>query len=237
MLPQSFPQTGWFCAAGSSLASAQVGGDYFDLHPIGPDLWIAVVADVSGKGVSSALLASWLQGAFLMGSELEITPDELVGKLNRFLFDRAQREKYATLFYSSVHRSGQLAWVNAGHWPPILLRAGGQKSNLHSTGMPLGLLRKASFGCEQIQLADGDKIIAFSDGVTEAQNGQSEGFESTLLELARACSHLAVQDLHDVLVDAILKFRAGEPFRDDMTLLILEYKALPELMQVSASQS
>jgi serine phosphatase RsbU (regulator of sigma subunit) len=103
LLPRTFPKDGWLRAAGSSWPSSEVSGDYFDLHRIDTDNWAAVIADVSGKGISSALLASLLQGAFLLGSDLAASLDEVVTKINGFLVDRAQREKYATLFYTPIH--------------------------------------------------------------------------------------------------------------------------------------
>ena len=112
---------GWFRAAGSSQPSTQVGGDYFDVRQIRPDLWAAVVADVSGKGVSSALLAGLLQGVFLMASA---NPDDLEGMLsalNWFLLERTRGEKYATVFYCTLNASGMLRYANAGHCAPFLV--------------------------------------------------------------------------------------------------------------------
>ena len=93
------PTAGWFRAAGSSLPSTQVGGDYFDVHPISPHAWAAVVADVSGKGVSSALLASLLQGMFVMTSDDPLHIEPRLTRLNEFLLERTRGEKYATVFY------------------------------------------------------------------------------------------------------------------------------------------
>src|SRR4026207_853956 len=118
LAPVSLPSEGWFRAAGSSWASTEVGGDYFDVRQVSVDAWAAVVADVSGKGVSSALLASLLQGAFLMasGDFAEIGPT--MAHLNRFLLERARGEKYATVFYSSMAAGGLLSYSNAGPCAP-----------------------------------------------------------------------------------------------------------------------
>ena len=145
LLPKGLPESGWFQAVGSSVPSADVGGDYYDVHPAGDHAWAAVLADVSGKGVSSALLASLLQGAFLLASELDMPLRDLMAKVNNFLVDRAQGEKYATLVYATIHRSGELEWANAGHCAPLILRASGEFDELASTGMPLGLVPKASY--------------------------------------------------------------------------------------------
>src|SRR5204863_7783959 len=112
LAPVSLPSEGWFRAAGSSWPSTEVGGDYFDVRKVSPDAWAAVVADVSGKGVSSALLASLLQGAVLMapGDSAEIEPT--MSHLNRFLLDRARGEKYATVFYRMVNSEGLLSYAH-----------------------------------------------------------------------------------------------------------------------------
>ena len=103
LLPAALPSTGWFRAAGSSIPSTQVGGDYFDVRQVSPDVWAAVVADVSGKGVSSALLASLLQGSFLMASADPWHVESIMTRLNTFLLERTRGEKYATIFYCT-HR-------------------------------------------------------------------------------------------------------------------------------------
>ncbi len=223
LLPNDFPNTGWLRAAGSSLPSSGVTGDYFDLHQIDADNWAAVIADVSGKGISSALLAALLQGAFLLGSDLAASLDEVVGKINGFLIDRAQREKYATLFYAAIHSSGLMEWVNAGHCAPFVISRGGSVKPLQTTGMPLGLWRNAHYAVERVQLASGDKVLAYSDGVVEAENDQQETFEARLKQLLKQCGSLSAQQIHDKLITEILKFHDGIKQRDDITALVLEY--------------
>lgn len=225
LLPRALPNSGWFCAAGSSLPSAEIAGDYFDVRPLGPDTWAAVVADVSGKGIPSALLAALLQGAFLLGSELEVPLDALLSKTNAFLTERAQGEKYATLFCATVHRSGALAWANAGHSEPLLLSPGGAIRKLRSTGMPLGLRLDATFEVDRAQLLDRDKVIAFSDGLTEAENHDAETFESKLPHVLAAAAGLSAQETHDRLIEELLVFHGAESLRDDITVLVLEYRA------------
>ncbi|MBV8897471.1 MAG: SpoIIE family protein phosphatase [Acidobacteriaceae bacterium] len=224
LLPNRFPNGGWLHAVGSSLPSADVTGDYFDLHQIDADNWAAVIADVSGKGISSALLASLLQGAFLLGSDLAASLDEVVTKINGFLIDRAQREKYATLFYATINSSGLMEWVNAGHCAPLIVSAGGGIKQLQTTGMPLGLWPNAQYAVERLQLTQGDKIVAFSDGVTEAENEQHETFEPRLQQFLKHCASLNAQQIHDHLIAEILEFHQGAKQRDDITALVLEYR-------------
>lgn len=223
LLPKNLPESGWFRAVGSSLPSADVGGDYFDVHQAGDDAWSAVVADVSGKGVSSALLASLLQGAFLLASELNIALGELMAKINNFLVDRAHGEKYATLVYAIIHRDGELEWANAGHCAPLILRSNGDVEELGTTGMPLGLVPKATYEVKKLKLEPGDKIVAYSDGVTDAENRSKQTFESKMRPAMVAAANLSAREIHDKLVEAVLEFGEGNQLQDDLTVLVMEY--------------
>jgi phosphoserine phosphatase RsbU/P len=224
LAPVSLPSEGWFRAAGSSWASNEVGGDYFDVRQVSADVWAAVVADVSGKGVSSALLASLLQGAFLMasGDFAEIEPT--MSHLNRFLLERARGEKYATVFYCMVNSEGLLSYANAGHCAPFLVSADGRLRKLHTSGMPVGMLAEAQFQVVQMQLETGDKIVIYSDGLTEAENAAGEFFDT---ERLRSClrenASLSAVDLHRVLLSTLDVFVEGGVIRDDITALVLEY--------------
>jgi len=135
LLPASMPLDGWFRAAGSSQPSTQVGGDYFDVKQISTELWAAVVADVSGKGVSSALLAGLLQGVFLMASMRPRDLEGMLALLNAFLLDRTRGEKYATVFYCTLDASGLLRYANAGHCAPFLVGSDGRLRKLNTSGM------------------------------------------------------------------------------------------------------
>src|SRR3984885_8082890 len=159
LLPAALPSVGWFRAAGSSIPSTQVGGDYFDVRQVSPDVWAAVVADVSGKGVSSALLASLLQGSFLMASADPWHVESIMTRLNSFLLERTQGEKYATIFYCTIDASGLLSYANAGHPAPFLVSADGRIRKLHTSGMPVGMLEGTPFETVQAQLEPGDKVV------------------------------------------------------------------------------
>ena len=176
LLPGKLPTDGWLRVAGSSVASHEVGGDYFAVTEVTQQTWSVVVADVSGKGVGSALLAALLQGALITATDHSVVLGRRMERLNHFLLERTSGEKYATIFYSLVERGGFLSYVNAAHCPPMLVRAGGIKVELAATGMPVGLLEQATFEVATERLQPGDKIVIYSDGVTEAQNARGEFF-------------------------------------------------------------
>jgi phosphoserine phosphatase RsbU/P len=224
LLPASLPIDGWFRAAGSSQPSTQVGGDYFDVRQIRPDLWAAVVADVSGKGVSSALLAGLLQGVFLMASA---NPDDLEGmlsSLNWFLLERTRGEKYATVFYCTMNSSGLLRYANAGHCAPFLIGSDGRLRKLHTSGMPVGMIEDVSVEAVEVQLEPGDKVVIYSDGLTETENAAGEFFGT---EGLRACARERFRDtaagFHNALLAAQERFSEGGAVADDITVLVLEY--------------
>jgi serine phosphatase RsbU (regulator of sigma subunit) len=224
LTPRSLPQEGWFVGCGSSESSHQVGGDYYDVVAIGPDTWSLVVADVSGKGVSSALLASFLQGAFLSASCTTDIP-EVFARVNAFLHARAETGKYATMFYSKLDIAGHLAYANAGHCAPMLVRATGEIEKLEATSLPVGLVPGATFPLLHRDLAPGDRIVLYSDGVTEAQNGKGEFFGRQRLRKAiQRAANASCAELHAAIQQAIVAFTAGAEQGDDMTLLVVEYR-------------
>jgi sigma-B regulation protein RsbU (phosphoserine phosphatase) len=224
LLPSQLPSEGWFRAAGSSIPSRQVGGDYFDVRQIAPDAFACVIADVSGKGVSAALLAALLQGAFLLASEGPIEIENLMCRVNRFLNERAKGEKYATVFYCTIRQSGELRWSNAGHPKPYLVRRDAALLTLESTGLPLGMLDIAAYESKSMQLQPGDKVVLFSDGVSEAESEEGEFFDAKgLKETLRALASTDCTELNSKLVEAVEDFSEGAEIGDDITTLVLEY--------------
>src|SRR3984885_13008203 len=225
LLPSELPTQGWFRAIGSSIASRQVGGDYFDVRRVNADMYACIIADVSGKGVSAALLAALLQGAFVFASEGEVRIDDVMSRINRFLIERARGEKYATVVYCTVDRSGELRWSNAGHPKPVLVRANGELQWLESTGLPIGMMDVASYEVKTIQLQPGDKLVLFSDGLSEAANAAGEFFDKTALK-EFLCAHAGIgcTELHAKLVEAVEDFSEVSEQEDDIKMLVLEYQ-------------
>jgi serine phosphatase RsbU (regulator of sigma subunit) len=225
LLPAALPSSGWFQAHGSSQSSRHVGGDYFDLMRLGGSSWSGVVADVSGKGVSAALLASLLQGAFLTLSEDPSSMPHTIRRINAYLNERTEGAKYATVLYCVFERSGMLRYINAGHCAPLLVSPNGEYKYLEATAMPVGLLAGAEFPVESVPLRAGDKLIAYTDGVTEAQNPEGDFFgRRRLREVALAQREAAYRETHDAILAAVAAFTGGAPQADDVTLCVMEYQ-------------
>ena len=225
LLPRSLPSAGWLRAAGSSVASAQVGGDYYDVIAVNDRCWGAVVADVSGKGVSSALLAALLQGALIPAIDHADVLTRRMERLNTFLIDRTGGEKYATVFYCLLDQSGRLDYVNAAHCPPIVVRPSGETAELGATGVPVGLLEGSRYELAGRQLSPGEKVVIYTDGVTEAQDARGAFFgRKRLFDLVRAQASASSSELHDAIQGAVREFTEGAPQSDDITLVVLDYR-------------
>ena len=224
LLPKSLPASGWLRASGSSLASHAVGGDYFEVAEVHRHCWSAVVADVSGKGVSSALLASLLQGALIAATGEPRALEHRMERLNRFLLNRTGGEKYATIFYCLVAADGQFHYVNAAHCAGLWFRADGTQASLEATGMPVGLIEGAAFPVAEERLSPGDKVVLYSDGVTEARNAEGEFFgRKRLREVVATHAKESCQAIHEAIEAAVAAFTEGAPQADDITVLVLEY--------------
>lgn len=226
LLPEAdeYPKTGWLRAAGMSIPSKLVGGDYFDILPSGDGRYDIVMADVSGKGVSSALLASLLQGAFVMSTAEQIPPAVILDRLNRFLLGRTSGAKYATIFLASIYRDAPMQWANAGHCSPLLVKPGGEVYELAPTGMPVGMLEEGNWKDAALQLEPGDLLALYTDGVSEAMNADREMYGAErLVDALRRNFSLEPGPLTEVVKADIAAFTGGAPQRDDLTLLILRY--------------
>lgn len=224
LAPRFLPREGWFRATGSTEPSLEVGGDYYDVLKVNDDRWAAAVADVSGKGVSSALLASYLQGAFSAFTANASVLDKSLELVNRFLAERNEGGKYATVFCCMLDRDGTLLYVNAGHCAPFIVSPDGTLEVLEATAPPIGLLTEMIFPSEKRLLIRGQKIVIISDGITEA-HGESREFFG-LDRLRRILTSQAAGScvaLHAAILAGLREFTGDAPQSDDVTLVVLEY--------------
>ena len=203
----------------------EVGGDYFDVVPVDEDRTAILIADVSGKGLGAALLTTMLQGA-LSGLSMGADPVKVFNHVNKFLCRHSEVGRYATMFIGIVGRDGMLEYIKAGHPSPLLLRKG-QVTELYNEGsFPVGLIPEASYESACLQLEPEDTLVLYSDGITEAENVNHDLFEVSGLSQALAGKQdVPVEVLQQSVLDAVSAFTRGASQSDDITLLVVRYRA------------
>jgi len=216
LMAVTIPEVPFARLAGRNLSCKEIGGDFFDAVNSEDGLTV-VLADVSGKGVSAALLASTLQGMIYSQLIAGMGLVEIVSSVNRFFTHKEIGEKYATLVIARVRRDGDLEFVNCGHVPPLLVCNHEVIRPSHGN-LPVGLLADATYESDRFQLHSGDRLVLVTDGVTEAENGAGEFFDNERLE-AVACKDGSLEDIFA----AVSTFCAGTPLSDDCTVVNLLY--------------
>jgi serine phosphatase RsbU (regulator of sigma subunit) len=201
---------------GRNLQCKEIGGDFYDAINTKDGLAV-VLADVSGKGVSAALLASTLHGMIYSHLISGVSLLEVVTAVNRFFTEKMGGEKYATLLLARLRRDGDLEYVNCGHVQPLLV-CGGEVMRPPHGNVPVGLLPDATFESARCQMKSGDRFILVTDGVTEAENGAGDFFEDFRLEEAAVKSPTL-----DGIFSAVTAFCSGNPLSDDCTVVELCY--------------
>ena len=201
---------------GRNLSCREIGGDFFDVVQTEEGLSV-VLADVSGKGVSAALLASTLQGMVYSHLIAHMPLPEIVAAVNRFFIQKHLGEKYATVILVRLGKGGELEYVNCGHVPPLLV-SGNRVERPEHGNLPVGLLADASYESDRRQLKPGDRFIMVTDGVTEAENARGDFFDNERLEAVAA----RPGTLEDIFA-AVSQFCAGTPLGDDCTVVELRY--------------
>jgi serine phosphatase RsbU (regulator of sigma subunit) len=225
LLPKSLPNLPDVAVAGSTLSCHSVGGDCFDVIELGGGRHGFFVGDVSGKGISAALLATLLQGVFFTTAAMDISLPGVFSRVNQYLCERSGEDRYATVFYGILDKMGRFEYVNAGHVPPLLRRKSGALEGLGSANFPVGMFVEAEYQSARINLDSGDFLVIYTDGVSEACNLQNELFEEARLrEIVEKFAGENVQELADSIREGMKGFTQGAPQSDDVTILVIQYK-------------
>ena len=200
-----------------------VGGDYFDVIELGDGRLAVVIGDVAGKGMPAALLMALLQGSLRTLISAGLRGGEMMGRLNDHLCANIPPNRLITLFYSEVDgASGEVSYVNAGHNPPFLVRASGVLDRLPATGVALGVLPGEVFEAQRAHVGEGDCLLLYTDGITEAFDPRdSEYGEERLAAFLELSRRVPLRKLVDGVIADVLAFCGSERPRDDMTLLAL----------------
>jgi sigma-B regulation protein RsbU (phosphoserine phosphatase) len=221
-LPKEIPQLAGYEISGAWLPARVVGGDYFDISAFSESELAMSVADVSGKGMSAALLMSNLQAALKATASEQVPPEQLCAKVNRIICGNVSPGRFITAFYGLLDATcNRLVFTNAGHNAPILARRDGSWLRLGEGGPPLGLFPDWNYGRGEVQFAAGDRLVLFTDGVTEVNGPAGEEFgEERLVAVLLENRHLSAKLLQERILAEVAKFSGGR-FQDDATLVVL----------------
>jgi phosphoserine phosphatase RsbU/P len=221
-LPKEIPQLSGYEIVGAWQSARSVGGDYFDVLAFDGDTVGLCIADVAGKGMPAALLMSNLQAAVRGLALPTVAPDELAARLNSLLYRNMAIDRFITFFYAQLAGTERrLRYVNAGHNPPVVVHRDGSHHRLQEGGGVLGVFAKQDFAAGSVLLERGDRIVLFTDGVTEAGNVNGEEFgEERLVELVQENRTAGAKEIQERILTAAGEFSRGN-WTDDATMLVL----------------
>ena len=222
LFPQNLPPLETLEYIGGCVQARQVGGDYYDFLDMGPGVVGIVLADISGKGMSGALLMANLQAN--LRSQYAVAREDLprlLQSVNRLFYENTTDESYATMFFGVyVDSCRRMRYANCGHVAPLILRTDGSIQRLTSTTTVLGLFLKWESSIEEVRLHAGDVLVICTDGVMEAPNPQGEEYgETRLAELIQGNRGLPVNELMATIQASVEEF-SGATQADDITLIV-----------------
>jgi sigma-B regulation protein RsbU (phosphoserine phosphatase) len=225
LFPNRVPKLATLQLTGACNPARVVSGDYYDFIPIDAHRTALVIGDISGKGISAALLMASVQSSLhaqlAMNTDGPVSTAALVGRLNRQLYENTPEEKYAT-FYCGIYdeQTSRLSYTNAGHLPPILLR-GGNAMRLETSNTVVGMFPDSPYEEAVVELLPGDVFAAFTDGVTEPEDAHEEQFgDERLIELLIQNSGRPLDEIARIVMAAVHSWTHDFSNRDDITLLL-----------------
>jgi sigma-B regulation protein RsbU (phosphoserine phosphatase) len=223
LLPATLPSNGFFELAGNWQPAGGFGGDCYDATLLGHTTLTLSIADVAGKGLPAALLMSSLQAAVRAFAVESTPPAAICASVNRLLCGQMIAGRFATMCFLRLDRERDvLTYANAGHNPPLLARSTGSVERLTSTGTVLGVFPEVEFRGGETALRSGDRLLLYTDGITEARNADDEEYgEQRLAALLAEHRHRDAATLHSTVLDAVTHFASARGFQDDATLLVV----------------
>jgi sigma-B regulation protein RsbU (phosphoserine phosphatase) len=225
LIPEQLPAINGYDLAGRNIPTKYVGGDYYDCFPLSDGRYALIMADVSGKGIPAALLVSTLHASMHAYMDNSFVLADLVQKLNLVVYNASTIDKYITAFFALLDPStGEMETVCAGHNPPYILRKNNTLVKFSPGGIPLGMMGLPfPYESEKHILEPRDRVLFYTDGVTEAMNEKEEEYDDvvSLEKFLQNNSHVTAQQLIDDLFEDIDRFAGSMPQSDDITALYL----------------
>jgi hypothetical protein len=225
-LPGSFPIRPRFEVHAINVPSREVSGDFYDVVASDGALLLAV-ADVEGKSIPAALLTAMLQASLRTQTTWVTSAADIVSNINGLCCRREGMQQFATFFLMRVEEDGRLVYSNAGHNPPLLVRAAGERVLLERGGMMFGVMEQAPFDEATLTLAPGDRVVVYTDGITERSNPEGEEFGPERLAslVAALPAELSARQVTEGILRALDQFSQGVEPNDDQTLMVLQMRA------------
>ena len=225
LLPKALPNLPHVAVSGSTLACYSVGGDCFDVIELDGGRHGFFLGDISGKGISAALLATLLQGIFFTTASMDIPLPGVFSRVNQYLCARSGEDRYATVFYGVLDKMGRFEYVNAGHVPPLIRHRSGTVEKLESASFPVGMFPEAEYESASVAMEAGEYLVIYTDGVSEASNANRELFEESRLQrIVEEFKGQTVEELAGAIREGVKAFTAGAAQSDDITILVVQYK-------------
>lgn len=224
LLPKACPEVEGFEISAMNISSLQVGGDYFDCIKLAHHLYFLCIADVSGKGVPASLLMSNLQASLHALINTELNLSQVVGRINDIIYNNTTADKFITYFGGILNTDDKtFVSVNAGHNPPYLLHKDKSFVTLNEGGLILGMMPNVVFDTETTHLKSGDRIVMFTDGVSEAMDKDFNEFEEYRIEqcIVENFDNSAA-GIMQKLIEAVRTFTKGAPQTDDITIMTIK---------------
>ncbi len=217
LMSVTVPQLPFAVAMVKNRPCKEVGGDFFSIVTQGDSL-VAAIADVSGKGIAAAVMASLLQGMIHEGLLSKVPLAEIAHSANEFFCLRDLGSRYATFVIVCLRPDGQGEYINCGHIPPLIAKRSGEVQRLRESNLPAGMLLNTEYQCARFQLEPGNRLILVTDGVTEAESPEGDFFGDQRMEQLASLGMTP-----DQIFASVNLFQNGRPWGDDCTLVELDY--------------
>lgn len=230
MLPQRLPENPRYAGKATMVPAREMGGDFYDFFPLGRNRIGLVIADVSGKGVPAAFFMAISRTILQSSARDGDTAGACLAATNDLLCQQNPLDLFVTAFYGILDLdTGELAYANAGHNPPILASHGGTLTPLPTTrGVAMGVMPGLAYGENCVKLAAGDTIVLYTDGISEAMDRDGHEFtEARLMGSLSEAHRESVEIVMSSVIDAVHRFVGDAPQSDDITCLIVRYKGPP----------
>jgi sigma-B regulation protein RsbU (phosphoserine phosphatase) len=224
LLPERDPEVSGFDISAYNFSTEEVSGDYYDFVKPHEDQLGLVIADVSGKGVPASLLMSFLRASLRAAIHIGYAPNVGMGKVNYLLWESIEQHQFVTAFYGMLDATNRtLAFVNAGHNPPLILNPDNSARFIERGGLPLGLFKDTRYYEYYLPIDAGQILVLYTDGATEATNPEGEEYgRERLVESVRASRDRRARDMIDYIYNDIYEWSGGRGASDDVTFVIIK---------------